>query len=71
MTVSPHMPDEVRARRPRRFIIAATLIAVLLLIFWGVGLMKSINAHRALCPPSNPDCGFLPPTAPAATPLPR
>jgi len=70
MTVSPHMPDEIRARRPRRFVIAAALISALLLILLGVGLMKSINAHRALCPPSNPDCDLLPPVAPPATPPP-
>ena len=70
MTVAPHMPDDDRARRPRRIVYAAALIAAVLLILLGMGLVKSINAHRALCPPSNPDCDLLPPTAPPATPPP-
>jgi hypothetical protein len=67
MTVPPLEPGEKRARRPRRFVFAAIAVAVLLAILLGVGLVKSMTAHRALCPPSNLDCDFLPPSAPPAT----
>ena len=58
MTVPP--PDAERARRSRRFVTAAIVIAVLLVILLGVGLFKSMNARQALCPPSNPGCGSPP-----------
>jgi hypothetical protein len=67
MIVSPPEPGEEGAHRPRRFIMAAIVVAIALAILLGVGLMKSMNAGRALCPPSNPDCGPLPPAAPPAT----
>jgi hypothetical protein len=72
MTIPPPDPGEERVRRPRRFVTAAIIIAVLLAIVLGIGLFKSMNDSRMLCPPSNPDCGPLPPSPPPApVPLPR
>jgi hypothetical protein len=68
MTVTPPIPDAERARRPRRFVTAAIAVAVLLAILLGVGLVKSMNARRMLCPPSNPNCGLLPPSPPPVAP---
>lgn len=67
MTIPPGMPDNERPRRNRRVLVyAGVAILILLMIALGVGLKVSLHARRALCPPSNPNCGPLPPTAPPA-----
>lgn len=71
MTTSPPGPGEERTPYPsRRFVFAVAVIMVLLAILLGAGLYESLTAPRKLCPPGNPDCGFLPPSAPATTPAP-
>lgn len=69
MTTPPNRPrDEASGRLYwRRYVYASVAVAVLLVILLGVGLKVSLDARRALCPPSNPDCSPLPPTAPPAT----
>jgi hypothetical protein len=68
MTVPPPDPGADSARRSR-FVTTAIIIAVLLVIVLGIGLFESANGRRLLCPPSNPDCGALPP-APPPLPVP-
>lgn len=46
------------------------VVVILLLVLLAVGLKLSLDSHRALCPPANPDCGTLPPTVPPPVPLP-
>jgi hypothetical protein len=72
MTVPPgRSPDAASSRRhERRFMIACIVVVILMAILLAVGLELSLNSHRALCPPGDPDCGELPPTAPPAVPLP-
>jgi len=59
----------------RRFIWAGALVVLLLLIMVALGLAYSITSRNKVCPPDNPDCGLLPPTAPPAqlpgAPVPR
>ncbi len=68
MTIPPGMPDNERLRRNGRLLVyAGVAILILLMIALGVGLKVSLHARRALCPPSNPNCAPLPPSAePAA-----
>jgi hypothetical protein len=72
MTVPPgRSRDEASGRRyERRFTYASIAIVILLLALLAMGLKASIEAHRALCPPSNRNCAPLPPsgTAPVAPP---
>jgi hypothetical protein len=69
MTTPPDRPrDETSGRLYwRRFVYASVAIVILLLVLLGVGLKASLDARRQLCPPSNPNCSPLPPTAPPAT----
>jgi len=69
MTTTPPGPDEERAPYPsRRFVFAVAVITVLIAILLGAGLLVSLTAPSKLCPPGNPDCGFLPPSTPTTTP---
>ena len=66
MTIPPQSPrDEADARRyERRFVWASAAVVVLLVILLALGLSYSITSRNKVCPPGNPDCGRLPPTAP-------
>jgi hypothetical protein len=46
------------------------VVVILLAVLLAVGIKLSMDGRRALCPPGNPDCGTLPPTAPPAIPPP-
>jgi hypothetical protein len=72
MTVPPgRSPDEANSRRHERcFVYAGVVVVILLLVLLAVGFKLSLDSHRALCPPANPDCGTLPPTVPPPVPLP-
>jgi hypothetical protein len=68
MTSEPEKPrDEASSRRhARRFAWASGVVVALLLILLALGLSYSITSRNKICPPGNPDCGRLPPTAPPA-----
>lgn len=68
MTSGPEMPrDAASSRRfERRFVWASAAIVALLAILLALGLNYSIVSRNKICPPGNPDCGRLPPTAPPA-----
>ena len=68
MTSHPEPPrDEATSRRyERRFVWASAAIVALLVILLALGLSYSITSRSKICPPGNPDCGRLPPTAPPA-----
>jgi hypothetical protein len=72
MTVPPgRSPDDASHRRhERRFVYLSAAVVILLAVLLAVGLKLSMDGHRALCPPGNPECGPLPPSAPPAIPPP-
>ena len=59
----------------RRLVWAGALVVVVLLSMVTLGLGYSLTSRNKVCPPGNPDCCRLPPTAPPAqlpgAPLPR
>ena len=63
MTTAQHLPDEDHAHLPRRLVTIGAAIMVMVAILLGVGLTKSMQARRMLCPQANPDCGLPPPPA--------
>ena len=64
MTSPPERPRDGAVRTDRRFVWAGALVVVVLLILLALGLSYSITSRNKVCPPGNPDCGRLPPTAP-------
>ena len=66
MTIPPEIQrdgDDSR-RHERRFIWAGAVVVALLLILLALGLSYSLTSRDKICPPGNPNCGDLPPTAP-------
>ncbi|HEY2836789.1 MAG TPA: hypothetical protein VGI89_09485 [Rhizomicrobium sp.] len=68
MTSLPEPPrDGAESRRTeRRFVWASATVVLLLLIVLALGLNYSLTSRNKVCPPDNPDCGLMPPTAPPA-----